>query len=210
MSLTGTPLLQRESTGPYVVQLQRLLSVSPDSGYFGPLTEAAVEALQKRHGLPVTGTTTPATWKAARGQAGTAPVPAAPATQPVVAGRALPARMVYTVREGDSLSAIAKRWRSTVPAIKSASGLRSDTIRVGQSITVPVRSGITKFTWTTLRKGDSGVVVKALQTALRMKKKFRTGYFGDITQRKVKKLQAARGWKATGKAGAGVWRALGA
>jgi peptidoglycan hydrolase-like protein with peptidoglycan-binding domain len=210
MSLTGKPLLQRESTGPYVVQLQRLLSVSPVSGFFGPVTQSAVETLQRRHGLAVTGTTTPATWEAARGQATTGPVPAAPSTQPVVAGRALPARMVYTVRSGDSLSAIAKRWRSTVPAIKSASGLSSDTIDVGQVITVPVRSGITKFTWTTLRKGDKGVAVKALQTALRMKKKFRTGYFGTITKRKVKKVQAARGWRTTGKAAAGVWRALGA
>ncbi len=48
MSLTGTPLLQRESTGAYVTQLQRLLSVTPVTGFFGPITEAAVIALQKR------------------------------------------------------------------------------------------------------------------------------------------------------------------
>lgn len=210
MSLTGTPLLGRESTGPYVIQLQRLLSVTPVTGFFGPLTEGAVTTLQRRHGLAVSGTTTPATWKAARAQAGTQPVPEPPATQPVVAGRALPARMSYLVREGDSLSRIAKRWRSTVAAIKSASGLSSDVIRVGQVITVPVRSGITKFTWTTLRRGDEGVAVKALQTAMRMRPKYRTGFFGDITTRKVKQVQSRHGWRATGKAGPGVWRALGA
>jgi peptidoglycan hydrolase-like protein with peptidoglycan-binding domain len=210
MSLTGTPLLGREATGPYVLQLQRLLSVSPVTGYFGPLTEAAVKKLQRRRGLEVTGTTTNATWAAARQTAGAAPVPQPPATQPVVAGRALPARMSYRVREGDSLSRIAKTWRSTVPAIKSASGLRSDVIRVNQMITVPVRSGITKFSRTGLRLGDEGVAVKALQTALRMKKKYRTGYFGPITERRVKKLQARRGWRPTGRVGLGVWRALGA
>jgi peptidoglycan hydrolase-like protein with peptidoglycan-binding domain len=77
-------------------------------------------------------------------------------------------------------------------------------------ITVPVRSGITKFSRTGLRLGDEGVAVKALQTALRMKKKYRTGYFGPITERRVKKLQARRGWRPTGRVGLGVWRALGA
>jgi LysM repeat protein len=82
------------------------------------------------------------------------------------------------VRSGDTLSGIARKWRSTVSAIRSASNLDSDVIRVGQKIVVPVRSGITKFTWTTLRRGNEGVAVKALQTAMRMKPKYRTGYFG--------------------------------
>ena len=206
MSLTGTPLLKRESTGAYVTQLQRLLSVTPVTGFFGPITESAVIALQKRAGLNVTGTTTEATWAAAR--RGTTAAP--PSGEQVVSGRALPSRMLYTVRSGDSLSRIAARWRSTVSGIKSASGLKTDVIRVGQVITVPVRSSITKFTWTTLRKGDESVVVKALQTALRMRKKYRTGFFGDITEGRVNALKRSRGWPADGKAGPGVWRALGA
>jgi LysM repeat protein len=118
--------------------------------------------------------------------------------------------MRYTVRKGDSLSAIAGRFRSSVAAIKSASRLSSDIIQVGQVVTVPVRSGITKFTWTTLRKGDKGVAVKALQTALRMKAKYRTGVFGDITKGRVNALKKSHGWPADGIAGPGVWRALGA
>ena len=216
MSLTASPLLQREATGPFVTQLQRLLSVTPVSGFFGPVTEAAVTSLQQRSGLPVTGTTTEATWAAARRSGGGAPPvasPAAPPAAPVVTGRALPSRMVYSVRSGDSLSVIAKRWSSTVPAIRSATGLperTQDVIRVGQQITVPVRSGITKFTWTTLRKGDRGVAVKALQTALGMRPKYRTGLFGDITEGRVDALKSQRGWPADGAAGPGVWRALGA
>ena len=118
--------------------------------------------------------------------------------------------MVYTVRRGDSLSLIARRWSSTVPAIRSASGLRGDVIRVGQQLRVPVRSGLTKFTWTTLRKGDRGVAVKALQTALRMRRAYRTGLFGDITAARVDRLKARKGWPADGAAGPGVWRTLGA
>ncbi len=209
MSLTGTPLLARESSGAYVVQLQRLLKVTPVTGFFGPITESAVTKLQTDRGLPVTGTTTPATWAAARNPLATSPPPA-PDAQPVVAARSLPATMRYTVRAGDSLSAIATKWGSTVAAIKSASQLRSDVIRVGQVITVPVRSGITKFTYTTLRKGSKGVAVKALQTALRMRPKYRTGVFGDITKSRVSALKKSRGWRADGVAGPAVWRALGA
>ena len=216
MSLTGTPELSRGATGAYVTQLQRLLSVTPVTGFFGPITEAAVLALQRRSGLAPSGTTTAATWAAARrgGAAAPAkapaPAPEAPAATPVTAGRALPARMVYTVRPGDTLSGLAKRWRSTVAGIRSASGLDSDLIRAGQSITIPVRSGITKFTWTTVRKGDRGVAVKALQTALRMRPIYRTGLFGDITKGRVNALKARRGWETDGVAGPGVWRALGA
>jgi peptidoglycan hydrolase-like protein with peptidoglycan-binding domain len=213
MSLTGTPLLTLNSTGPYVIQLQRLLSVAPVTGFFGPITLAALSAFQKAHGLPVTGTTTPATWAAVRRPpvvVPSTPTPPAPSTQPVVASRSLPSSMPYVVRRGDSLSAIASRWRSSVAAIRLASRLRSDTIRVGQVLTVPVRSGITKFTWTTLRKGDKGVAVKALQTALRMRLKYRTGVFGDITKSRVNALKASRGWRTNGVAGPAVWRALGA
>jgi len=214
--LTESPLLAREATGPYVTQLQQLLAVKPVSGFFGPVTEGAVKALQQRAGLPVSGTTTEATWAAARrGVAAPAPVavPAVPAVQPAFAGRALPSRLTYSVRPGDSLSVIAKRWSSTVAAIRSASGLRrrhDDLIRAGQVINVPVRSGITKFTWTTLHKGDRGVAVKALQSALRMRPTYRTGLFGDITAGRVNALKAKRGWPADGAAGPGVWRALGA
>ena len=211
-SLTGTPLLAKGATSPYVIQLQRLLSVTPVTGFFGPITHGAVVAFQNANGLEPTGTTTPATWAAVRSQSA-APAPATPVTsgpQTVTAARSLPSAMRYRVRTGDSLSRIAKVWRSSVPAIKSASKLSGDTIRVGQVISVPVRSGITKFTWTKLRRGDRGVAVKALQTSLTMKKKYRTGYFGPLTKRKVKKLKQARGWHVNGVAGPGVWRALGA
>ena len=43
----------------------------------------------------------------------------------------------YTVASGDSLSAIAKRFGITVDALKTANQLTSDTIRVGQVLTIP-------------------------------------------------------------------------
>lgn len=43
----------------------------------------------------------------------------------------------YTVRAGDSLSAIAARNGTTVTALRQANGLRGDTIQVGQELTIP-------------------------------------------------------------------------
>ncbi len=42
----------------------------------------------------------------------------------------------YVVRNGDTLGAIAKRYRTTVSAIRRLNGLKSDAIRVGQALRV--------------------------------------------------------------------------
>ncbi|OYV48702.1 MAG: hypothetical protein B7X06_00850, partial [Verrucomicrobia bacterium 21-51-4] len=47
----------------------------------------------------------------------------------------------YTVRSGDSLSKIANRCGTTVAALKSINGLTSDTIRSGQKLVLPGKSG---------------------------------------------------------------------
>ncbi len=43
----------------------------------------------------------------------------------------------YKVKKGDSLSVIAWKYKTSVAAIKSASGLKSNTIRVNQVLTIP-------------------------------------------------------------------------
>ncbi|RXJ73380.1 N-acetylmuramoyl-L-alanine amidase [Veronia nyctiphanis] len=43
----------------------------------------------------------------------------------------------HTVKSGESLSVIAKRYGSTVSSIRAANGLKSNTLRVGQLLTVP-------------------------------------------------------------------------
>ena len=62
----GRPALARGMGpgDPAVIYVQRFLRVSPDSGYFGTLTTAAVTAYQAGLGLPVSGAVDDATWSA--------------------------------------------------------------------------------------------------------------------------------------------------
>jgi membrane-bound lytic murein transglycosylase D len=48
----------------------------------------------------------------------------------------------HTVRRGDTLGAIARRYRTSVDAIKRLNGLRGNLIRVGQVLRVPSRGGV--------------------------------------------------------------------
>ncbi|MBI5686385.1 MAG: LysM peptidoglycan-binding domain-containing protein [Verrucomicrobia bacterium] len=68
------------------------------------------------------------------------PVMTAPAieTKPAVAMAPMPkATSSYTVVKGDTLSGIAHKSGTTVTALKQANNLGSDTIRIGQKLTVP-------------------------------------------------------------------------
>src|SRR3954468_6459343 len=63
-SSSKSQTLQLGSRGKAVKQLQRVLSVSPVSGYYGSETKAAVKRFQKRRGLTADGVAGPATLKA--------------------------------------------------------------------------------------------------------------------------------------------------
>ncbi|MGB8021506.1 MAG: peptidoglycan-binding protein [Candidatus Nanopelagicales bacterium] len=92
------PLLSRGTRSPAVVFVQRRLGVTPASGYYGKLTEAAVTALQKERGLKQTGRVGTATWKVllkgtgviAKPQDTSAATPAATSPTPAEAAKARP------------------------------------------------------------------------------------------------------------------------
>jgi peptidoglycan hydrolase-like protein with peptidoglycan-binding domain len=229
ISLTGTPVLAVNSTGPYVRQLQMLLKVTPVSGFFGPVTDAALRAYQTSTGVAVTGRTSAALWAALRA----APPAATPAPTPTSAPKPKPksapqpkpkpsttsasvrprllSRLTYRVKPGDTVSGIARYWRSTETAVRAANHLRrTATIRTGQVLSIPVRSWLTRYSHVTIRTGNHNRAVKALQTAMRMPARYRTGVFGDITASYVNRLKVRHHWAQDGVAGPGVWRALGA
>jgi len=67
---------------------------------------------------------------------------------PVTAGRYQPsgyeqATSTYTVQAGDSLSKIARRFNTSVAALKATNGKNSDIIRVGEKLTVPAAGAAT-------------------------------------------------------------------
>lgn len=180
--------------------MQRRLSVSPVSGYFGPLTYAALRKFQQSHGLPVSGKTDVRTWSALRGAS--APPPA---TSPKYLSR-----ISHKVVRGDTLSGIAAYWRSSVSAIMAANHKKSTRIPPGAVLSIPVRSSLTRYWHVRLHTGSENAAVKALQTALHMPKRFRTGYFGNITKGYVNTFKSRYGWKPDGIASGRVWIKLGA
>ncbi len=56
------PLLKYGSRGPAVLWVQQKLGVRPTSGWYGPITRAAVQRYQRAHGIPATGMVGPKTW----------------------------------------------------------------------------------------------------------------------------------------------------
>lgn len=60
----------------------------------------------------------------------------------------------YTVKAGDTLFLIAKRYGLTVAALQQANGLQSDRLTVGQVLVMPVKTG-TKPSSYTVQPGDS-------------------------------------------------------
>ena len=78
----------------------------------------------------------------AAGATGTVPVVTPPsftptARPPTATPAAVPTRIKYQVKAGDTLSTIAETYGVSVQAIKTANGLRSDTIRIGAELVIP-------------------------------------------------------------------------
>lgn len=119
----GDRLLYTGTVGDDVRELQRDLtgigySTYGVDGIFGPKTRNAVMSFQKANGLAVDGI-------------------AGPNTKAKLTELVSKNGLAYTVVSGDSLWLLANRYGTTVAAIKQANGLKSDTIYVGQKLTIP-------------------------------------------------------------------------
>jgi membrane-bound lytic murein transglycosylase D len=66
----------------------------------------------------------------------TAALPSTAAAEPVSSRAAAAGPATYRVRRGDTLSAIARQFSTTVSAIKQLNGLRSDVIRAGDLLRI--------------------------------------------------------------------------
>lgn len=133
-------VLRNGSTGPDVITLQYLLNIISEyypgiprpaqDGIFGSGTQQAVTAFQQLMRLTPDGIVGPRTWDALYdaylgiGQNIPPSAPENTVTQ-------------YTVRAGDSLWLIARRYGTSVEAIKSLNGLTSDRLNIGQVLKIP-------------------------------------------------------------------------
>jgi LysM repeat protein len=128
----GKRLLLRGKVGWDVSVLQFLLdrrgtTTAPD-GRFGPATERSVRRFQRRSRLTIDGIAGPHTRRALVGE------PTPPAAPPPTAAGA----PVYVVQDGDSLSAIAARYGTTVTDLAELNGFDpGDVILVGQRLLIP-------------------------------------------------------------------------
>lgn len=71
------------------------------------------------------------------------PAPSAPSPSATLAPglEAAPAGpTIYTVKSGDTLSRIASQYKVTVRAIRAANNLKTDSIKVGQKLKIPVKA----------------------------------------------------------------------
>ena len=95
-------------------------------GYFGPETQAAVESFQRRASLTVDGVAGPQTLSALEGKKD---------------GASHVARQTYTVRAGDSLTAIAQRHGTTLPVLARENALDpARPLLIGTRLRIPAAS----------------------------------------------------------------------
>lgn len=72
----------------------------------------------------------------------------------------------HTVRRGDTLSAIAKKYSTSTSALKSANGLKSDRILIGQKLTLP-SSSVSTTTVHIVAKGESlSIIARKYSTSV--------------------------------------------
>ncbi|HQR78849.1 MAG TPA: peptidoglycan-binding protein, partial [Actinomycetota bacterium] len=62
MAANNQPILSEGMEHPAVKRVQKALGITPQTGYFGPVTLEAVHKYQAAHGIPTTGVVGPLTW----------------------------------------------------------------------------------------------------------------------------------------------------
>lgn len=151
-------VLRVGSSGQDVVTLQYLLNVAAEfnsaipapkqDGNFGKETQQSVAAFQRAANLTADGIVGPLTWQALYNTY--------LGINNVIPPSADAGITEYVVRSGDSLWLIARKFNTTVDAIKSLNGLTSDLLNIGQVLRIPTGGSANESYFEyTVRSGDS-------------------------------------------------------
>ncbi|MDE6219361.1 MAG: LysM peptidoglycan-binding domain-containing protein [Lachnospiraceae bacterium] len=150
-------MLRQGSRGQDVITLQYLLNVAAEyypgipapaqDGIFGSGTQQAVIAFQRIMQLNPDGIVGPLTWQALYDVY-------LGADQNVPSPSPTPDTIQYVVKAGDSLWLIARKYGTTVEAIRKLNNLTGDLIRIGQVLTIPVSQAPSYIEYT-VKAGDS-------------------------------------------------------
>lgn len=191
------PTVWYGSRNSHVTRAQRLLR-STVTGYFGPITRQAVIAFQRAHSLPVTGAVDPTTWGVldpATIRKSVDPLPGSGVLlQPGMLGdevRTLQARLGVPTKNrtgyyGEVTTAYVRDFQGCVHLAVTG--------KVDQATWDALTPTVTR----TLRLGVRGEDVRALQTNLGLATKYRTGYFGTLTESAVRSFQSRHNLAVSG------------
>jgi peptidoglycan hydrolase-like protein with peptidoglycan-binding domain len=102
----SSTVLSYGDRGPRVVRLQRYLHVRPTSGFYGPITRAAVRRWQARHHRPVTGRAGRVLWHAVTGHTSQAADRSRPASRSGDRGSSLNWRALARCESGGNPRAV--------------------------------------------------------------------------------------------------------
>lgn len=180
------PTIARGDSTPAVVFLQRKLAVQPVSGYFGPITEAAVRALQKKYGLKVTGSLNAATWKVLLAAKGTIDLSEKKATTAK--------RAAKKSKKPDS---------STAEQPKSTTTSTETQARTATPSEAAAKRPVLRFG---MGPGDPAIIF--VQQLFHVTPE--SGYFGALTRNAVLAYQKGLGMTPTGVVGPKTWAAIAA
>lgn len=151
-------VLRLGSSGQDVITLQYLLNVAAEfdstipapaqDGNFGRETQQSVAAFQRASGLEPDAMVGPLTWQALYQTYLGADQVIPPSTDT--------GYTEYVVRSGDTLWLLARRYNTTVDAIKRLNGLTSDNLSIGQVLKIPTTgsTGGSYFEYA-VRSGDT-------------------------------------------------------
>lgn len=212
------PALAIGASSPAVIYLQRKLGVQPVSGYFGPLTQAAVKSFQTSHKLARTGKMDSRTWAAllASKSAGTKATKAAAAASKAAA-RAEAARKVAAAKKAAAVKAAkkaaarkaaAKAARKAAAAKKAAArkaaAAKRAAARAAKALT-PEQAAAQR---PEIEFGDGPGNPAVIFVQRYLKVVPQSGYFGAMTREAVLAYQRGLGITASGVVGPNTWQAI--